>query len=229
MEKGIFNRIRKLGVWFVAAMTILGATVAQAETDVTAKVQVVKGILNYDRVNKLSYLNISVKNISQDILFAPIKVVVDSVTPATVTVANPDGKTTDGKPYFLYSATNNQLLPQASTAAKRWNFANPSTAKFSYSLRVLAGLNTAPVANAGPDQSVYVTDTGTLDGSGSSDIDGDPLTFAWSFVALPQGSKAILAIPTSVNPYFVVDLFGTYSVQLVVNDGIANSQASNSR
>jgi hypothetical protein len=35
--------------------------------------------------------------------------------------------------------------------------------------------NTPPVANAGPDQTVAVTQTVTLDGSHSTDVDGDPL------------------------------------------------------
>lgn len=37
--------------------------------------------------------------------------------------------------------------------------------------------NTRPVANAGPDQTVVVGTTVQLDGSKSSDADGDPLTF----------------------------------------------------
>ena len=36
--------------------------------------------------------------------------------------------------------------------------------------------NTPPLASAGPDQTVYVGDTVQLDGSGSSDADGDPFT-----------------------------------------------------
>ncbi len=37
-----------------------------------------------------------------------------------------------------------------------------------------------------------VTTTATLTGAGSSDVDGDPLTFAWQFQSVPNGSTAVL-------------------------------------
>src|ERR1019366_8768698 len=77
---------------------------------------------------------------------------------------------------------------------------------------------TAPVANAGPDQTVAVGATVTLDGSKSSDSDGHPLTYAWTFVLLPPGSLAVLTGRTSVSPSFVADVSGVYTVQLVVSD-----------
>ena len=80
-----------------------------------------------------------------------------------------------------------------------------------------------PVANAGPDQTVFVTQVVTLDGSASSDIDGDPLTYQWSFVSRPEGSTAALSSPTAVNPSFTADKAGTYTVQLIVNDGTFDS------
>ena len=83
--------------------------------------------------------------------------------------------------------------------------------------------NSAPVADAGPDQTVFVTDTVQLDGSGSSDVDGDPLTFSWSLTAVPAGSSATLSDPTAVNPSFTADRFGTYVAQLIVNDGSLDS------
>jgi hypothetical protein len=83
----------------------------------------------------------------------------------------------------------------------------------------IIGDNTAPVANAGPDQSAHVGVTVTLDGSGSSDADGDPLTYQWSLVSKPNGSSATLTNPSSVNPTFVLDRAGDYVVRLIVHDG----------
>ncbi|MBZ5558675.1 MAG: PASTA domain-containing protein [Acidobacteriia bacterium] len=84
-------------------------------------------------------------------------------------------------------------------------------------------LNSAPVADAGPDQTTVVGATVTLDGSRSHDADGDPLTFHWSFSSRPAGSAAALSNPSSVSPTFVVDRPGTYVAQLVVNDGTVDS------
>lgn len=86
-------------------------------------------------------------------------------------------------------------------------------------------VNHPPVAHAGPDQTVFVGDTVTLDGSKSSDVDGDLLTFSWSFTSLPDGSTATLSDPTIVNPTFDVDIAGAYVVQLIVNDGSLNSDS----
>ncbi len=83
--------------------------------------------------------------------------------------------------------------------------------------------NSPPVADAGADQSAFVTDTVFLDGTGSSDVDGDPLTYAWSFSSVPAGSAATLSSLTVEMPTFVIDLPGTYVVQLIVNDGTVSS------
>jgi hypothetical protein len=85
--------------------------------------------------------------------------------------------------------------------------------------------NTPPVASAGPDQTVLVGATAHLDGSQSSDVDGDALHFQWTFTAVPAGSLAMLSDPLAVQPTFVVDTPGTYTVQLLVNDGTVNSNA----
>jgi PKD repeat protein len=83
--------------------------------------------------------------------------------------------------------------------------------------------NHKPIAYAGDNQQVDLGDTAQLDGSGSSDEDGDTLTYQWAFDSRPDGSNAALSDATIVNPTFEVDVSGTYTVQLIVNDGEEDS------
>ncbi|MFC1602923.1 putative Ig domain-containing protein [Pseudomonadota bacterium] len=88
---------------------------------------------------------------------------------------------------------------------------------------VITTLNSKPVADAGTDITVFIGDVATLGGQGSYDIDRDVLTYSWSLLEAPVGSAASLSDPTTVQPTFMPDLVGLYSVQLVVNDGEYNS------
>lgn len=95
-------------------------------------------------------------------------------------------------------------------------------------LIIVLAPNTPPVANAGPDQVLRVGEQAALDGSGSYDADGDPLTYAWGFVSVPGAgtenpSAAELDDPTSMTPSFLIDRPGDYILRLVVNDGESNS------
>ena len=86
--------------------------------------------------------------------------------------------------------------------------------------------NVKPVADAGVNQAVSVGSIVTLDGSGSSDANHDPLTYQWDFVSMPAGSAAMLSTPTSVQSTFAADKPGNYIISLVVNDGLENSDPS---
>jgi hypothetical protein len=86
--------------------------------------------------------------------------------------------------------------------------------------------NAAPVANAGVAQSVVVRSAVTLDGSASSDANGDPLTYAWTMTSKPTGSAALLLGASLAKTTFLADVAGTYVVSLIVNDGKVNSAAA---
>jgi len=88
---------------------------------------------------------------------------------------------------------------------------------------IFASVNTAPVANAGADQTGVAGQTVQLDGSGSSDVDGDPLTYQWTLTGRPTGSSAVLLNPATVYPSLILDRPGTYTGQLIVNDGVVDS------
>ncbi|MFZ5761128.1 MAG: DUF1566 domain-containing protein [Thermodesulfobacteriota bacterium] len=136
----------------------LFASAAWAETDVTTMVKINPGRLLYDRLTKQSYLDVSATNISTEVLLTPITVVIDSVTPSTVTVANAEGVTEDGKPYFTFTTPTGQLLAGTTTAVKKLSFANPTAVRFSYTTRILAELPEAASAIGVDGGSVTVDD-----------------------------------------------------------------------
>ena len=79
--------------------------------------------------------------------------------------------------------------------------------------------NYAPIADAGDDQEVGVTQVVDLDGGASTDGDGDVLSFRWDFVTTPAGSATSLINASSATPSFWADTTGTFIVELTVDDG----------
>lgn len=98
----------------------------------------------------------------------------------------------------------------------------------------LAAANTAPVADAGVNQ----TATGpmqsvALDGRGSYDPEGDTIWYSWTIDAAPYGST----LENAVQPFtpnndetgttsFTPDVSGTYVIGLTVTDGLLTSNMS---
>ncbi len=91
---------------------------------------------------------------------------------------------------------------------------------------IAANGNIPPVAKAGSNQQVLAGDLATLDGSASTDADGDTLTYRWEFISRPAGSNAALSNPAAASPTFATDMIGNYVISLVVNDGQADSGIS---
>ena len=81
--------------------------------------------------------------------------------------------------------------------------------------------STAPVANAGSNQTVQPGATVTLNGSGSSDPGGKTLTYQWTQTG---GMAVTLSSSTAVQPTFTAPSSpGTLTFQLVVNNGTSSS------
>ena len=123
-----------------------------------------------------------------------------TATASTPSLAFPIGVAVDGAGNLFIADLNNQRIRKVSTSSP----------------------NQPPVADAGPDQGLVecTTPTGTLvtlDGSASSDPDGDALTFIWTG-PFPEGGGTV----TGVNPAVTLPL-GTSTITLVVNDGQVDS------
>ncbi|MDQ2688322.1 MAG: Ig-like domain-containing protein, partial [Armatimonadota bacterium] len=87
-----------------------------------------------------------------------------------------------------------------------------NTAKITVTVTPAVVTNHAPVANAGPSRLLFTTTRQTavvLDGSGSRDADGDPLTYRWSDWGTP--------IATGVKPTVTLG-YGLHLITLTVTD-----------
>lgn len=163
---------------------------------------------------------------------------------APVTLNGSGSADPDGQPITTYSWTMTQRPAKSLTLLLDATTATPSftpDALGTYKLSLIVGDgaltstadqivitvvtgNIAPVAHAGPDQFVLTGQLVTLDGSGSTDANGDTLTYSWSLQSRPAGSTIVTVTdPTTSNPTFTPDLDGFYVVSLIVTDPLGVS------
>ena len=74
-----------------------------AQTDVSDQIQINYSNPLYDRRTRVTSYDVTLANTGDASVSAPIKVIIESISSDQVSVANPDGTTTDGKPYFDYT------------------------------------------------------------------------------------------------------------------------------
>jgi thioesterase domain-containing protein len=86
--------------------------------------------------------------------------------------------------------------------------------------------NSPPVASAAAPQTATVSGVVILDGSASSDVNGDALTYAWTLTGKPAGSGATLANPTLAKATLIADVAGSYTATLMVSDGKPNGSST---
>jgi len=109
---------------------------------------------------------------------------------------------------FVDSAENKTATAEA--IAKGIAFAEPGVAYI-------------PVASATAPTDVLVGATVVLDGSPSTDANGDALRYNWTMSARPIGSVAVLDNPVAAQPKVKLDKSGSYEFTLWVSDAVSQS------
>jgi hypothetical protein len=112
------------------------------------------------------------------------------------------------------------LLPPGSYTLEL-TVTDPFGASTTDTVDITVTLNNAPVADAGADRTVKLgffkkSVVVALNGTLSSDPDGDPLTFSWVVLSGPQGA-GVPVIPNGPTPSVSLKK-GTYTIQLTVTD-----------
>ncbi|MGJ8669608.1 MAG: PKD domain-containing protein [Oceanococcus sp.] len=83
----------------------------------------------------------------------------------------------------------------------------------------VATQNRAPIAQAGADQNLTQGQTANLNAAGSSDPDGDALTYFWEVINNPAGSATSFGNVSGQQTTFVGNQVGAYEIRLTISDG----------
>ena len=77
--------------------------------------------------------------------------------------------------------------------------------------------NSQLIASAGNDIGVQTGQLVTLNGSGSTDLLGNPFKYDWRFISKPASSNASLENSTTATPAFTPDIQGKYKIELTIS------------
>ncbi len=133
-------------------------------------------------------------------------------------VASPTFTTPLGNQTLLFQlqVSDGQLLSDLSSG---------TSAAAGDTVQVTVGSNTAPIANAGADQTINEGTQVQLDGTQSSDSDGDGLTYAW----IQTGGSPIVTLnnPASATPSFSAPFVGGIGATLTFSLFVTDTYAAN--
>ena len=148
----------------------------------------------------------------------------DPITCLWAFVSKPEGSnaiidsTSIVKPTFTADKYGSYVL--ALIVSDQWSKSNEKNVTVSFT-------NLKPVANPGNYQTVDMYATVSLNGEASSDANKDTLSYSWSIISKPAGSKASLSGANTITPSFMADVNGLFVVSLIVNDGQLYSEPVN--
>ncbi|MDX2200031.1 MAG: putative Ig domain-containing protein [Phycisphaerae bacterium] len=191
-------------------------TVLDRLTDATLDVDIDYWDTTYNRDDKTLIVKARAKNIGGGCVDAPLVLVIDAMSDARAVPANADGFTPQGKPYFVFTSTDDEparLSSGAVTPEKTLIFRTESErVDFSYTFQ--SRENAAPIITSFPATSAVVG-TGYRYVVAAVDPDRQPLRFVKRMgpaaLALNESTGEALWTPTEAD-------LGSFSVAIEVSD-----------
>jgi RHS repeat-associated protein len=195
--------------------------------DVSLSITLEYANTTYNRQQQTLVVQVRARNLSDQPVDSPLVMVIDRMTSALASAANPDGYTADGKPYYVLAdgmSGSPTLAPGEATAVKTLIFRSTQAQTF-FEPRFLAPQNGAPVFVSFPATSA-VADWDYYYAAQAVDPDGHPITYALQTrppcvdddpslppcMEIDPATGEILWTPTS-------DLIGVHIVTVVARDG----------
>ena len=215
--------LRALGLWLLL-LGCSSAAYAEFERVDDPAFEIAQSRPIYDRRTRTYYLDVTVGNTGSADVPGQFRLVVQN---ANKTALSSDGDTLAGEPYLELLTGDGAVFAAGGVINARLSFSG-GRGQLVATLRLErdapSDANQPPTARAGGDQTLPVGALAQLDGSASSDPDGDTLTFRWTLQQQPAESSSELTYPASdFNPTLYIDHPGSYLLSLVVNDGSEDS------
>lgn len=142
-------------------------------SDVSASFAAEYGQTSFNADTEVLYTELAVRNAGQYRVDTPLLVAVTRISDPSVRVANAQGITPDGLPYFDFSdlAPGQALEAGMSTAAQTIAFLNPNGVQFDYELVFLGRLTQSQLSNQAPEFTSTPIETAVV---------GQPYVYAFS-------------------------------------------------
>ena len=227
MEPIIKRWIFVLLAWIILGWSSLGYCGTTPGVSVANLIKISASPLSTNKKTGTSIINVTLTHRlrPKQPVYAPLTLIITSMSLPNVTLANASGFTPDNQPFLTVQLPKGQLNAGKAIKKIALKFNNPTRKKFkvNYAIYGLLAPNKQPKAQTNTDLTAFVGEELILDGSASSDPDANPLSYLWTLTEKPSTSVSPLLAPDTPSPRLTIDAPGTYRLQLIVNDGITDS------
>jgi len=121
---------------FIAGLAIPSDCAAQNFVDESGQVTITKSGLVLNRATNTFNSLVTITNSSGAVLNAPLVLVISNISPSTVTLANPSGKSPSGNPFVSLTVPADGLLVGSHIANVLLEFSDPTRVAFTFTVSV---------------------------------------------------------------------------------------------